>query len=209
MEKKNIKYYVQRFVDRNPFIKEGLYQWYINSTGLTLILHSYIKDKMKEDVSFDSVKMALFRIGKNIVMPEKKDLFKTKEIFINKWINLFNIEAEEALWKVIRKVKWKYYTSIRWKNQKTYIFDDFYKKEVIDKFDNEKYIFSDLIIVWIKLDESKENNIQNVKGVFYLISKNLYFYGVNIIQIIQTQNEFSVVIEEKYLKDAIYAISSI
>ena len=205
MQKKNIKYYVERFIDRNPLVRDWLHQQYINVTGLALILHPYIKSKLWDEVSFEAVKMTLFRIGKNIWMPEKVNLFKSKEIFINKWINLFNIEAENAIWKVINKVKWKYYTSIRWRNQKTYIFDDYYKKEVIEKFDNEKEILSDLVLIWIKTDEE----IRNTKGVFYLVSKNFYFYWINIIQIIQTQNEFSVVVEEKDLKDAVYAISNI
>jgi hypothetical protein len=46
MREKNVKYYVERFVDRNPFIKEGLYQGYVNITGLTLILHPYVKSKL-------------------------------------------------------------------------------------------------------------------------------------------------------------------
>jgi len=32
---------------------------------------------------------------------------------------------------------------------------------------------------------------------------------VNILQVIQTKNEFSVVVEKKDLKDAVYAVSSI
>jgi len=203
--KKNIKYYVERFIDRNPLIKDWLYQQYINITWLALILHPYIKSKLWDDVSFEAVKMTIFRIGKNIWMPKKPKSFIAKEIFINKWINLFNIEAENSLWKAIEKVKWKYYTSIRWKNQKTYIFDDFYKNEVIEKFDNEENISSNLIIIWIKINEE----LSQTKWMFYLVSKNLYFYWVNILQIIQTQNEFSVVVEKKDLKDAVYAISSI
>lgn len=203
--KKNIKYYIERFIDRNPLVRDWLHQQYINITGLALILHPYIKSKLWDDVSFEAVKMTIFRIGKNVWIPKRPESFMAKEIFINKWINLFNIEAVDAIWKVIKKVKWKYYTSIRWKNQKTYIFDDFYKNEIIEKFDNEKTISSNLIIIWIKINEE----LSKTKWIFYLVSKNLYFYWINIIQIIQTQNEFSIVVEEKDLKDAIYAISSI
>jgi hypothetical protein len=190
-----------------------LYQGYVNITGLTLILHPYVKSKLWEDVSFNAVKMALFRIGKNIVMPKKINIFKTKEIFIKKWINILTTNLEKFDWKIIKKVKWKYISSINWKTQKTLIFDDYYKEQAKKLFEikeiSEKEIISDLIIVWIKINEDWEENIQNIKWVFYLISKNLYFYWVNILQVIQTKNEFSVVVEEKYLKDAVYSISSI
>jgi len=56
------------------------------------------------------------------------------------------------------------------------------------------------------MDNSLNDNMQNYKWVFYLISKNLYFYWVNILQVIQTKNEFSVVVEKKDLKDAVYSL---
>jgi len=174
MEKRNVKFYVDKFIDRNPFIKEGIYEWYINSTGLALIIHPYIKSKLWDDVSFDAVKMSLFRAGKNIKMPEKIDLFRTKEIFIKKWINILSTDLDNNIRKKVEKVNWKYYVLIWWEKQKIFIFDDYYKDKIKTEDINWE-ILSDLIIVWIKLDNSLYN-IQNHKWVFYLISKKLYFH---------------------------------
>ena len=204
MEKRNIKFYVERFIDKNPFIKEGLYEWYINSTGLAVKILPYIKNKLWENISLDSVKMTIHRLSKNIEIPTKIDLFKTKEIFIKKDFSITEIPVWSNIKKIIPHIDWKYYASIRWKKQKTFVFDNYYKKQVEENFKESK-ILSWLVLIWIKMDES----LFKTKWVFYSISKELFFYWINIIQIIQTTNEFSIVIEENDLKNTIFAISNI
>ena len=43
----------------------------------------------------------------------------------------------------------------------------------------------------------------------YAISKKLLFHWINIVQVIQTSQEFTICVEEKDLEDTVFAISSI
>lgn len=203
--KDSLKQYVEDFIQKNPFIEDWLYNQYINITSLALILQPYFREKLKEDISFEAVKMAIFRAWKKIKFPNIRGSFQTKDIFIKKWINIAYIKLEfKEIAGNIKKVNNKYLTRIHWTKEIAIIFDDYYKKEIAEKFPTslkkEK-----LILVWVDMKEW----IYDSPWVFYAISKNLFFYSINIIQTLQTFREFSVVVEEKDLKDTVYAISSI
>ena len=209
--KKNLKYYVDTFIQKNQFIEDGLYNQYINITSLALMLQPYFSKKLGENISFDSVKMALFRAGKNITTPKHKNLFSSQEIYIKKWINVTSIKSTEQSYTeklfTIKKESGNYLSKIYGDIEVAVVYDDFYKEKVEETFweDEQVSTSSDLIIVWVRVKDWT----QATPGVLYSISKKLLFHWINIIQVIQTNGEFAVVVNESDMQDTVYAISSL
>lgn len=210
--KKNLKSIIDDIITKNYLIEDGLYNGYINTTGLALMIQPYIKETLwEEKVSFDSIKMALFRASKNLKIPKKVKIFSAKNLFIKKDLFIISADKEqkdkqEAI-RSIEKVKGHYLSKIEWNKEISVIYEEFYQEQMEKLVPNKEDIVwkSNLTLIGVMVPDGT----QDTPGLVYNMSKQLMFYWVNITQIIQTQNEFAIVVEKEYMQDAIYVLSNI
>lgn len=210
--KHNLKSVVQDIINSNHLLEDGLFNGYINTTGLALMLQPYIKEKLNDnDVSFDSIKMALFRAGKNMKLPSKKKLFSPKNLYIKKDINIANItwdiNANRKKLRSLDKQDQYYLSKILGEIELSIIFDNHYKEEIsgIFSWEDQMELKEDLVLIWVSVPEWT----QETPWIIYNVSKQLMFHWINITQVVQTKREFAVVVEEKDMQDTIYVLSSI
>ncbi len=201
---------IEEIIQNNSLLEDGLYNGYINITGLSLYIMPMLKRKMGKSPSLDSVKMSLSRVSKRIESPKKSVPFTSKNIFIRKWLNIiffrYSKSVESGL-KNISKVESKYLTKINGNKEASIIFDNFYTQKIEENFNMKKATLkkSGLILVWIDIKDS----IVDKPWLLYKISKWLFFYWIKVVEVLQTHNELSVIVREEDLKNTVDVICSI
>lgn len=210
--KENISSIIKEIISENNFLEDWLYNGYINITGLALHIMPTLKTRLdKKSISLDSVKMAISRASKKIKVPQKEKPFDPQSIFIKRWINILFLENTSEISKQLNKLKktnLKYLTKIHWNTEIVVTFEDYYKKEIEDLFQKSqrKEYKEDLALIGMGLSW---RDMDNYPGVFYRISKWLYFHWIELTQTIQNSREFSVVVQRENLRKTFDIICSI
>lgn len=200
---------LQHLILTNDFIEDGLVNGYINITGLALHILPTIRKKLgREDISVDAVKMGLARSVKGIVQSRWVEKFHTKNITIKKNLNVAFIKSTEktvAKLSTIQKEKGKYLTKINGGSELVVSFDDYYKSQVREIFLEKelRIMIEDVALISVKTEYATELQ----PGIFYRVSKSLYFYGINIVQAIQLGTEIKILVRREDLREAFGAIS--
>jgi len=187
----------------NPFLEDSLYSWYLNLTWFAHYIKPNLDKKLQKQVSISSIKMALSRFNNSWFSQRKFTILKPKDFFIKKNMNIFYLDkTKENLNKIhtyqenLINDKEKYFSIINW-NKEIWVITNWFEI-VIDS----KLIFKDLALIWIYIPE----NFIYEKWMFYYITKQLLFHWINVVEIISTYTEISVIVNKDDLKKSFNAL---
>ena len=206
-----IRKIVTELVEKSPFIEEALADDLINVSSLARRLKPDIEKVLGKEVKEGAIIMAINRmepsyyhkvniglksfiknLGDIIVRSNLDDFtFYNSETLINK---------KKKLLTVIDSEKELFCTFSQGVYETTIIVSSAISDKVEMIFENEKMLAhtSDLSSITIKLPKQ---NVE-VSGLYYYIFKKLAWEGINIIEVISTTNEFTVVINDQYVDRA-------
>ncbi len=209
---------VEQTVKRSPFIEEGLRTGIINYSGYARFIKSEIENKTFKEVTEGSILMALKRLNKG-----KKTTYKNiepKELIMD-----MTVRSNIAEYTFLKSDKFlakqaDFFTKLsRRPNlfisvgqgvfETTIIVSDLteVRKLIEECFANEKILhsFFELSSITIKLAED------NVKtpGLYYLFLKTLAWEGINIMEIVSTSNEVTIVFESKDINRAFEKLNAL
>ncbi|PCH77455.1 MAG: aspartate kinase [Flavobacteriaceae bacterium] len=204
---KTVQKIVNDLLKESPFIQDGLAEGYINLSALASKFKPQIEKISRKVVQKGSIVMAIKRhdtslgtqmherkisnyisnLGDTIVRSNLVEYtFKNSETMLDKPLELLNVlkENTEAF----------YYTS-----------KGLYETNIIVNsiisVDIERIYKSETLISSIKdltsLTMRFPNDVLCIPGVFYFIFKKLAAKNVNIVELISTSNEFTIVISKK------------
>jgi len=197
---------VEEIIKKSPFLEEALSEGIINLSSLSRQIKTEIDEHLNKDVQIGAIVMALKRLSPkfdpNLKIKVKKVIHKLGDITVRSKITYYTynnsatlIEKESILLKSIKNKKdiffalsqGVYETTIMLSNSEHENVDMLFKGEtLIQKTEN-------LSSITIKLPS--ENS--DVSGIYYFILKKIAWEGINVLEIISTTHEFTIIVNDE------------
>lgn len=190
-------------IKRSRYLTEAMSKGFINNSSLARYIKPEIEEILLKKVNESSIIMALNRLQKNLKPQSKyKNIFKTKPTIIMRSnlseISFANSETIDAKYSQILKLKegQKFFlTFSKGVLESTIIASNDILKPIKEMTEDEKIIaeFSNLSSITIHLPKESVNT----PGIFYFFLKSLAWESVNIVEIVSTVSEFTLIFEDK------------
>ncbi len=196
---------VSEIVSRKPFLEEALASGLINLSSLARDIHSEVSQRMDKEVKHGAIVMALKRLKPDVNFQINERIKKVVDLMgdITVRSNLADFTYRNSdtltinqtrLLEIISKRKEIFYTFSQGIYETTIILSNIIEDEVNEVFIDEYLTFKidNLSSITIKLPE--ENT--SVFGVYYHILKKLAYEGINILEIVSTTHEFTIIVND-------------
>jgi aspartokinase len=196
---------VNEIVSRKPFLEEALASGLINLSSLAREIQPEVSEKLNKEAKLGAIIMALKRLKPTInfqinlrvkrVINQLGDIIVRSKLIDYTYKNSDSlVKNQSLLFERISENKEVFYTVTQGVYETTFILSESVEPELKNIFSNEEliYKFNNLSSITIKLPE--ENT--NVFGVYYHILKKLAYQGINILEIISTTHEFTVIVND-------------
>ncbi len=193
---------VAEFVHKEPFVEEALQKGIINLSSLARFLSPEIEKKLHKSVKTGAVVMALRRYRAPVQTRNVNRIFDgVPEMILRSGLVEITYENSEGL---IEKAGKLFHPGAQTKNlfctitqgvfETAVITNMFFLKRLETVFKNEKVIalLSNLTAITIRLPQE---NVE-MPGVYYRILKTLAWNNINIIDIVSTNTEFTILLKD-------------
>ena len=206
---------VHFIISKKPFIAEALNDEIINYSALADFLKIDIEKLLGKDVKIGGIIMALrrFESFKNPNYSRKLDEIITKMGDIVVRSNLVDytfrnsdtlIQKQQKLFKIIHNYKGFFYTISQGVYETTFVLSDLIKDELPDIFEGESLISYSYGLSSITIKLPSENTEQ--PGLYYYIFRKLAWEGINILEVVSTSNEFTILLKDEDIDKAFSVI---
>jgi len=208
---------VKKIILNSPFLELSLSENIINLSSLARKIKPEIEKKTMKPVSTSSIIMALRRISKHLKKSQNRKenyLKKIKNIIVRSNLEEYTFLNTSSFWdkkiKLLQNIRDNtdsFMTFTRGSNELTLIVSNNIKKHIFEIFNKEKIIshFDELSAIIIKLPPKSHST----PGVYYTILKRLAWSNINIVEVVSTLNEFTIVIKNKYIDNAFSVLKSL
>lgn len=202
-------------IKRSRYLSEAISKDFINNSSLARYIKPEIEGMLTKEVSISSIIMALTRLQKNIKPQSKyKNIFKNKPTIIIRSnlfeINFTNSKTLEAKYSQILSLNEEqkfFLTFSKGISESTIIASNEISNQIKTITKSEKMIseLNRLSSITISLP----NQAVNSPGVFYFFIKSLAWESVNIVEIVSTVSEFTLILEDKNVGKTFSIIKSL
>lgn len=197
---------VERLVAQSPFISEALDEGLINISSLARRFQPEVEQKLGRPVKTGAIIMAIKRMQSGELAYVEKDLrlFFRRVTDISVRSNLTDytfansatlLERQMRLLEHIRMHPKAFFSFSQGIAETTVLVNEAVEEEVERIFGGEKLLEREQDLSSITLMLPVENRSQY--GVYYYILKNLAWHGINLIEVISTSNEFTLVVRNE------------
>ncbi len=204
---KTVQKIVNDLLKESPFIQDGLSEGYINLSALASKFQPFIEKISRKKVQKGSIVMAIKRhdtslgsqmherkisnyissLGDTIVRSNLVEYtFKNSESIIDK---------HQKLLCLLKKHSEAFHFTAKGMYETNIITNSFISKDIERIYKDEISISS--VSELTSLTMRFPNDVLCVPGIFYYIFKKLAIENINIVQLISTSNEFTIVIHKK------------
>lgn len=215
---KKISDIVEEGIRKMPFIEEAMTANLINYSSLARLLQPYVSKELMKDATEASILMALKRrstMGANALNLNPKNFREhIGDIFVRSGLSTFTYansptltENQTRLLHEVQNLPDTYCSFTQGMYERTLIVSENIVDRVKRIFDKETYVTgnSQLSSATVML---KASNVR-AYGLYYYIFKMIAWYGITVIEVISTSNEFSIVVEQKNINDAFSVLMKI
>lgn len=199
-------------INRSPFLREAMSENLINVSSLARKIKPEIEEIIGEEVKEGAIVMAIKRMSPGIfhkvslklvsVIGNLGDFLVRNDLIDLTFQNTATINKHEAseLMTLLESDPEGFYTISRGVTETTIIASTQLKDKLLELLTDSKLksINENLASITVKLPKS---NIE-MYGIYYYILKHLAWEGLNIMQIISTTNEFTIVLKEDEIERA-------
>lgn len=194
---------VERLVKQSPLLEEGLSLGIINLSSLARQLQPQIKQELLKDIQTGAIIMALKRLS---VKLQTHPVLRVPSISITDLTVRSNLaeftfqnsptllEKQEKLLKLAGKKQSSFLTFTYGLFETTLIISSSLEKEVTQVLKEERLISSFNSLSAITLILPKATLYQS--GIYYQILKRLFLEGINVVEIICSLREFTIILEK-------------
>ena len=196
---------VESIVRRTPFLEEALARGILNLSALAREIKPEIEKELMKKVREGAIVMGLKRLSSKI----KKTHNKQRSFFKNPpdlmvrsnlvEITILNSETllnkQKRLLEQIKSVQNYFLTFTQGIYETTIIVSKNLEEKLLKIFEAEKIIskFENLSSITIQLPEGSAL----IPGIYSFILKALSWEGINLIEVVSTFNEFTIILESK------------
>lgn len=200
---------VKEKIEESPFLEELLEKGIINYSALARTIKPELEEKLFKSIKEGSIIMALRRMVKKYkTSPTMKKIFsKTPDMIIRSNLIEFTFTNSDSLLNKhknllgkIEKQRQYFFTITQGVFETGVIISQELEEKIRNIFKGEKIIdeLPDLSSITIRLP--KEN--VTTSGVYYFILKALAFKNINIIEVVSTYQEITLILETKEIDKA-------
>lgn len=209
---------VGQLIQRSPFLREAMAEGLINASALARKLQPRVSALLQKEVQQGAILMAIKRL------PHEAPALSTQQLrdFLRKLTDLsvrsnlvdytFRhsdtlLRRQSTLLGIISDHPNAFYTFSRGISETTILITEELAAPLEELFAGEALLDkrSDLAAITLMLPE--EN--RSLYGVYYAILKVLAWEGINLVELISTSNEFTVIVRQDDLKDAFRVLSDL
>ena len=202
---------VEQMVSRSPFLTEALAEGMINISALARKLQAELSQQAGRDIKEGAIVMAIKRMPYGAIVQAEKslqDFFKKlNDISVRSNLNAYNfqnspslMERQARLLDHIRQFPKGFCTFSQGVSETTIIVGEQFESTTESLFKTEQLLNKKIKLSAITLLLPIEN--RSLYGVYYYILKELAFHGINLIELISTSNEFTIIVIQKDLNQA-------
>lgn len=215
---KTIASVVEEYIKTKPFLSTALSQGIINLTSLSRQIQPDIEIIIKKRAKSGAIVMALKRISDNMEFVSTHKIVKVlkgigditvRSSLIDYSFKISNtlFGAQSLFLSEINQKKDSFYTSSRGVSECNIVISNNLSLLIDKYFENEFLVkkLENLSSVSIKLP----NENISIPGIYYFIFQRLSWEGVNIIEVISTSNEFTILVDEDYVNTAFKVIKDL
>ena len=192
-------------INRSPFLREAMTDDLINISALARKLRPEIEEIIGKEVKEGAIIMAIKRMTPGLyhrlnlkitkVMGDLGDFLVRSNLIDYTFENSDSLKTKQSeLIQEINKDNDSFFALCKGITETTFIVNSQKKEDVERIFKNEKLKSNtnDLASVTVKLPKINTE----IYGIYYYILKHLAWEGINIIEIVSTSNEFTVVVKQ-------------
>ena len=199
---------VEDIIRKSPFIDQALYQKIINLSALARVIKPEVEKGVMKEVQLGAIIMALNRLSKKTQKMQKSqqkifssapDLMVSSNLFEIALANSeFLIQKQKKLLDQINVRQNCFLTFTQGIFQTTIIASKELKNKIWAIFKGEKIIsqLENLASITVQLPKGTEF----IPGAYNFILKSLAWEGINVIEVVSTLNEFTIVLEDKNIE---------
>ena len=209
---------VYKLVSHQPFILEALQKGIINISSLARIMKPEIEEILKKDVQPGAIIMSLQRYTqeKEVTISRKLKLClnNISDIFVRSGLSEFTYKNSETLFNryvtFVNKISLSnevFFTYVHGLFETDYVVSNSLVKKFNDFFEKEIKVSAETNLSSITLRLPKMN--VQTPGFYYNILQALAWDGINIINIISTTNEFSIIVRDADVEKAFSVIKKL
>lgn len=199
----------KQIIERSRYLVEAMSKDLINYSSLARYIKPELEKMLFKDVSEASIIMAIKRIADEI-KPKFVPLTiftSTPEMIVRSnliELNLTNSESLREKYKLLSEVYSEgnkyYFTLTEGVFETAIIISKDLENQVKHALENEKILSEKDNLSAITIRLPKEN--VETPGVYYFFLKSLAWEGINIIEMVSTPNEVSIVLDDKDVNEA-------
>lgn len=206
----------ETIIKRSRYLTEAFAKGIINSSALAKYIKPEIEDMLIKKTSQSSIIMAINRL-KNKIKPniDYKNIFKAQpEIAIRSRLSLITLVNSNTLYESYSTFfnthpieKRHFFTLTEGLSETTIIISDSLKQEARRYLQKETIIskINNLSSITIELPEEAVSS----PGVIYFFLKSLAWENINIIEIVSTSRELTLVFKDKDINKAFSILKSL
>jgi len=215
---KTIASVVEEYIKTKPFLSTALSQGIINLTSLSRQIQPDIEIIIKKRAKSGAIVMALKRISDNMEFVSTHKIVRVLkgigDITVRSSLIDYSFKISDTLFGAqsiflseINQKKDSFYTSSRGVSECNIVISNNLSLLIDKYFENEFLVkkLENLSSVSIKLP----NENISIPGIYYFIFQRLSWEGVNIIEVISTSNEFTILVDEDYVNTAFKVIKDL
>lgn len=206
---------VENIINRKPFIIEALNDGIINYTSLAKFIKPEVEQSLNKKVNEGAIIMSLRRFVSIIgvetmnkiegLISNLGDIIVRSNLVDYTFRNSDNLLIKQQnLLKLISERRDFFYTISQGVYETTFVLSDQIKEEIPRIFEGEKLISNSygLSSITIKLP------IGNIEqpGLYYYIFRKLAWEGINILEVVSTSNEFTILLKDQDIDRAFSVI---
>jgi hypothetical protein len=203
---------VDQYLRQSPFLEEALADNLVNVSSLARRMKSFIEEKLQKPVKEGAIIVAINRREPNyyykINIGIKGFLKNLGDIIVRSDLRDYTYANSETLMDSVRNLigcmgseKELFVTVSRGIYETTIIVSRAAESMAAKIFKQEKLIAEKTNLSSITIRLPKNNT--EISGVYYFILKKVAWAGINIVEVISTTNEFTLVVSEEYVHQAL------
>jgi aspartokinase len=203
---KSISEITTDLVKKNPFISEALKEGIVNISAYARQIIPIIEKEYGDEVKLTAVVMAIQRMDFGTLSYESKKLKslfkKIKDIQVRGHLISFTLRLSPTIQRKVAKIFDKYagrndlmITFTQGVFEGTLMFPSSESKAIESMLEKEQILHMEKNLTAFVILLPPENI--SLSGVYYAILKQLAWEGINIVDVISTANEFTLLVRDK------------
>ncbi len=196
---------VRTYLHKQPFLSEALMDGIINYAGLARKMQPELREALGRDVKEGAIVMALkriapdyyFQVSKGIkgLLRQLGDLSVRSQIVGYTYQNSSTLLLRQKnILEQVAKTPTAFYSFNQGIYESTLVASLLLDKKISEILDSENLVQKTTDLASITMLLPREN--VEISGLYYYLFKQLAWEGINVVEVISTTHEFTVVVDE-------------